>query len=113
MHISDALGLGVYEKIKPMIHRAFAGENTLTEFTDAASAHRIRAAFTPDTRGGAYVLSTDVTLETQTRVALQQTSKRELAAQVTSGLAHDRIVSGNSLQKSTLGHEAQRKPMKH
>lgn len=89
MHISDALGLGVYEKIKPMLHGAFAGENTLTEFTDAASAHRIRAAFTPDTRGGAYVLSTDVTLETQTRVALQQTSKRELAAQVTSGLAHD------------------------
>ena len=89
MHISDALGLGVYEKIKPMLHSAFAGENTLTEFTDAASTHRIRAAFTPDTRGGAYVLSTDVTLETQTRVALQQTSKRELAAQVTSGLAHD------------------------
>ena len=89
MHISDALGLGVYEKIKPMLHGAFAGENTLTEFTDATSAHRIRAAFTPDTRGGAYVLSTDVTLETQTRVALQQTSKRELAAQMTSGLAHD------------------------
>ena len=89
MHISDALGLRVYEKIKPMLHSAFAGENTLTEFTDAASTHRIRAAFTPDTRGGAYVLSTDVTLETQTRVALQQTSKRELAAQVTSGLAHD------------------------
>ena len=89
MHISDALGLGVYEKIKPMLHSAFAGENTLTEFTDAASTHRIRAAFTPDTRGGAYVLSTDVTLETQTRVALQQTSKRELAAQMTSGLAHD------------------------
>jgi signal transduction histidine kinase len=72
-----------------MLHSAFAGENTLTEFTDAASTHRIRAAFTPDTRGGAYVLSTDVTLETQTRVALQQTSKRELAAKVTSGLAHD------------------------
>jgi len=89
MHISDALGLRVYEKIKPMLHSAFAGENTLTEFTDAASTHRIRAAFTPDTRGGAYVLSTDVTLETQTRVALQQTSQRELAAQVTSGLAHD------------------------
>ena len=89
MHISDALGLRVYEKIKPMLHSAFAGENTLTEFTDAASTHRIRAAFTPDTRGGAYVLSTDVTLETQTRVALQQTSKRELAAHVTSGLAHD------------------------
>ena len=38
---------------------------------------------------GVYVLSMDVTEETQARVALQQTHKREMAAQLTNGLAHD------------------------
>ena len=31
----------------------------------------------------------DITEETQTRAALQQTRRREIAAQMTSGLAHD------------------------
>jgi nitrogen-specific signal transduction histidine kinase len=61
----------------------------LIEFTDEQSARRIRASFTPDMRGGVYILSMDITEETQTREALQQTHKRELAAQVISGLAHD------------------------
>jgi signal transduction histidine kinase len=89
MHISEALGSKAYEKIKAALQGAFAGENPVMEFTDADSAHRIRVAFTPDTRGGVYILSMDVTQETQARVALQQTRKRELAAQMTSGLAHD------------------------
>jgi signal transduction histidine kinase len=38
---------------------------------------------------GVYLLSTDVTEEAQARAALAQTHKRELAAQLTSGLAHD------------------------
>jgi CheY-like chemotaxis protein len=38
---------------------------------------------------GVYILSMDVTEETQARVALQHTRRRELAAQMTSGLAHD------------------------
>jgi signal transduction histidine kinase len=89
MHISDALGADVYGKIKPALLAAIAGENTVMEFTDAHSARRIRVAFTPDIRDGVYILSMDVTQETQARVALQQTRKRELAAQMTSGLAHD------------------------
>ncbi len=89
LHISQALGADVYAKIKPALTTAFDGENAVMEFTDALSANRIRVAFTPDTRGGVYILSMDVTKETQARVALQQTRKRELAAQLTSGLAHD------------------------
>ena len=80
MHISDALGADVYGKIKPSLLAAIAGENTVMEFTDAHSARRIRVAFTPDIRDGVYILSMDVTQETQARVALQQTRKRELAA---------------------------------
>jgi signal transduction histidine kinase len=89
LHISDALGADVYAKIKQALVTAFNGESTVIEFTDATSANRIRVAFTPDERGGVYILSMDVTKETQARVALQQTRKRELAAQLTSGLAHD------------------------
>ena len=89
MHISEALGAEAYDKIKPSLQIAFRGKDALFEFTDSLSSNRVRVAFTPDTRGGVYILSTDVTEETQTRVALQQTRKRELAAQMTSGLAHD------------------------
>ena len=89
LHISAALGASAYDRIKPALSDAFGGISTLKEFTDDTSARRIRVAFTPDTLGGAYILSMDVTEETQTREALQQTRKRELAAQMISGLAHD------------------------
>ena len=46
-------------------------------------------AFTPDTSGGVYILSMDITQETQARVALQQTRRRALAAQMVNGVAHD------------------------
>ncbi|MDF3415413.1 hybrid sensor histidine kinase/response regulator [Sulfitobacter sp. M57] len=89
LHISAALGAQAYERIEPALKDAFNGIAAIKEFTHDASARRIRAAFTPDTLGGAYILSMDITEETQTRVALQQTRKRELAAQMISGLAHD------------------------
>lgn len=89
MHISDALGETAYARITPALTQAYDGTPAVLEFNDDASARRIRAAFTPDTRGGVYILSMDVTEETQTRVALQQTRKRELATQMISGLAHD------------------------
>ncbi|WP_432817170.1 PAS-domain containing protein [Sulfitobacter sp. JB4-11] len=89
MHISDALGDAAFSQIAPALTQAYEGHSKVLEFTDTASARRIRVAFTPDTRGGVYILSMDVTEETQTRVALQQTRKRELAAQTISGLAHD------------------------
>ncbi|MGC1496115.1 MAG: PAS-domain containing protein [Sulfitobacter sp.] len=89
MHIGVALGQSIHAHIAPALAKAYNGTAAVKEFTDDHSARRIRTAFTPDMRGGVYILSMDVTEETQTRVALQQTRKRELAAQMISGLAHD------------------------
>ena len=89
LNIRDALGTSAFGRIEPSLKDAFAGTPSVLEFTDDASARRIRVAFTPDGQCGVYILSMDITQETQTRVALQQTRKRELAAQMISGLAHD------------------------
>jgi signal transduction histidine kinase len=89
LNIRDALGASAFGRIEPSLKDAYAGTPSVLEFTDDASARRIRVAFTPDGQCGVYILSMDITQETQTRVALQQTRKRELAAQMISGLAHD------------------------
>ena len=92
---SEALGPANFAKIEPALRRALAGTPSVVEFTDDDSGRRIRAAFTPDRMGedapinGVYILSMDITEETQARNALLQTRRRELAAQLTSGLAHD------------------------
>ena len=92
-HISEVLGAPTYNQISPKLREAFLGTPSVMEFTDDLSARRIRVAFTPDVKEtgieGAYILSMDITEETQARNALQQVAKRELAAQLTSGLAHD------------------------
>jgi len=89
-HISEALGPSAYARVRPALEAAYAGQSSTFEFTDTPSERRIRAAFTPDTVGhGAYILSMDVTEETQARAALQQARRRETATQLTSGLAHD------------------------
>lgn len=90
----EVLGGQAYGAIKPYIDRALAGEASVFEFTHDDSGRRIRAAFTPDRQEGdaiqgVYILSMDVTAEAQARAALMQTRKRELAAQLTSGMAHD------------------------
>ena len=90
----EALGPATFAKIEPNLRQALAGEATVLEFSDDDSGRRIRGAFTPDRLGdgpinGIYILSMDVTEEVQARAALTQTRKRELAAQLTSGLAHD------------------------
>ncbi|MGR3636567.1 MAG: PAS-domain containing protein [Shimia sp.] len=118
MHASEALGQSAFEAIKPHMDRAFMGKASVFEFNEHPSTRRIRVAFTPDdTTGdtrGVYVLSMDVTEETQARVALQQTRRREIAAQMTSGLAHDfsnllTIILGTQgkLSKITLPDDAQ------
>ena len=90
LHISDALGEDAYARVLPNLQMALAGGSSTFEFTDAHSSRRIRVAFTPDeSENGVYILSMDVTEETQARAALQQTRRREIAAQLTSGLAHD------------------------
>ncbi len=88
MHISAALGPSVFAKIKANYEQACNGSPSVLEFSDDDSSRRIRVAFNPD-QHGVYILSMDVTEETQTRNALTQTHKRELAAQLTSGMAHD------------------------
>lgn len=90
----EALGPATFAKIERNLRQALAGEATVLEFSDDDSGRRIRGAFTPDRIGdgpinGVYILSMDVTEEAQARAALTQTRKRELAAQLTSGLAHD------------------------
>ena len=88
MHISKALGKNAFSKVEPYYEKARRGKASVFEFTHDVSSRRIRVAFNPDQRG-VYILSMDVTEETQVRAALAQTHKRELAAQLTSGMAHD------------------------
>ena len=91
----QALGARTAARLRPKLTRALAGEASVLEFTETDTGRRIRTAFTPDQLApgepitGVYLLSTDLTQETQARAALAQTGKRELAAQLTSGLAHD------------------------
>lgn len=90
LHVADVLGPQPWSLIRPELDRAYAGQPSVFEFTHEPSARRIRVALTPDpTSGGVYILSMDITRESQTRAALQQTRRREMAAQLTSGLAHD------------------------
>ena len=89
MRIAEALGEAAFGKIEPHLLKAYKGGSPVFEFTEDHDSRRIRVAFTPDGEGGVYILSMDVTEETQARVALQQARRRELAAQMTSGLAHD------------------------
>lgn len=77
-------------RLAPAVKRALGGEPQVVEITHTESGRRIRVALTPDREGqGVYVLSTDVTAEVNTREALTHASRREVAARMTSGLAHD------------------------
>ncbi len=113
LHISDALGTTAFAKVAPHLQKAYGGRTSIFEFTEDHDQRRIRASFTPDNLGGVYILSMDVTEETQARVALQQTRRRAMAAQMTSGLAHDfsnllTIILGmqGKLKKMPLPEEA-------
>ncbi|MFL2787286.1 MAG: PAS-domain containing protein [Paracoccaceae bacterium] len=91
--VSETLGAKAYSQLNDKLNRAFQGEAKVFEFNDDLSSRRIRTALTPDEKDneivGVYILSMDVTEETQARSALQQASKRQMAAQLTNGLAHD------------------------
>lgn len=115
-HIADTLGPQAYGRVRPHLQAAQDGRQSKFEFHDEMSSRRIRAAFTPDPlEPGVYILSQDVTEETQARAALQQTRRRETAAQLTSGLAHDfsnllTIILGmqSKLDRMDLGPEPDR-----
>lgn len=90
VHAAEVLGAQPWSVIGPQLDKAYAGEPSVFEFSHEPSSRRIRVALTPDqSAGGVYILSMDITEESQTRAALQQTRRREMAAQLTSGLAHD------------------------
>lgn len=93
-YIGDVLGDAIFGHIGPHLDNAMSGHPNVFEFNHPESGRRVRCSFTPelDSDGGVigvYILSMDVTEETQARAALAQTAKRELAAQLSSGLAHD------------------------
>ncbi len=89
LHISQALGSSAFARVENHLQKAYDGNTSVFEFTEDQDSRRIRVSFTPDGAGGVYVMSVDITEETQARVALQQTRRREMAAQMTNGLAHD------------------------
>jgi len=116
-YIGETLGAETFELISPHLNAALAGTPKVFEFNDPMSTRRIRLALTPDSEDaenrGVYILSMDVTEETQARAALQQTRRREIAAQMTSGMAHDfsnllTIIMGmqGKLEKMSLSDEA-------
>ncbi|MDN5567860.1 MAG: PAS-domain containing protein [Paracoccus sp. (in: a-proteobacteria)] len=88
--VERALGAPTFATLLPYMTRALAGDPQVFEITHPTSGRRIRIALTPDKEGtGVYILSTDVSAEVQAREALTHASKRSLAAQLTSGMAHD------------------------
>ncbi|MDQ2095108.1 hybrid sensor histidine kinase/response regulator [Rhodalgimonas zhirmunskyi] len=119
LRAKDVLGPQPWRAIAPHLERAVAGAATVFEFNHEPSSRRIRVALTPDpSTGGAYILSTDVTEESQTRASLQQHRRREIAARMISGLAHDfanllTIVLGTQsrlarlVDETSTGQEAQ------
>ncbi len=115
--VAETLGAQAYVQLEEKLNRAFQGEANVFEFYDDLSSRRIRTALTPDEKDkkivGVYILSMDVTEETQARSALQQASKRQMADQLTNGLAHDfsnllTIIMGaqSRLDKLLLGPDA-------
>ncbi len=93
-HISTSLGADVYANVAPAFARTLQGDAPVLEFEDKESGRHIRVAFTPDIAKngdivGVYLLSMNVTDEVNARHALTHARRRELAAQLTSGLAHD------------------------
>ena len=94
--MEEALG-AAWPRVAPHLERALAGEASVFEFTHEASGRRVRVAFTPERLGdrdggavvGLYALSMDVTEEAQARAAVAQAAGRQVAAQLTSGMAHD------------------------
>jgi signal transduction histidine kinase/CheY-like chemotaxis protein len=94
MGMRDALGAEAFAHIHPHFLRVLKGEASAFEFSLKESGKQVRVAFTPDHDAdgaviGAYLLSMDVTEESNARQALMHARRRELASQLTSGLAHD------------------------
>ncbi|GIT92833.1 signal transduction histidine kinase [Jannaschia pagri] len=92
--MEEALGSGPYATIAPHLDAALGGDAPVFEMTHDPTGRRIRVSFTPELASdgdviGVYALSMDVTEEAQARAAVAQAAGRQVAAQLTSGMAHD------------------------
>lgn len=90
---SETLGEAVWRQVEPRFNSVLQGNPSISELYDEVSGHYIRLAMTPDLDEegvhGCYILSMDVTDEVSARTALAHARRRELATQLTSGMAHD------------------------
>jgi signal transduction histidine kinase/CheY-like chemotaxis protein len=108
------LGSTFWSHVAPQFARVLQGEPTTSEIRDAASGRFVRLAMTPDiaadeTVQGAYILTVDVTEEVSARAALAHARRKELATQLTSGMAHDfanllTIILGQQAKLEDLTH---------
>lgn len=113
-HFSDVLGAEVWKIITGNFQKTLSGEETVMEFEDPGTGRFVRLAMTPDRSDdgevlGAYLLSTDATEEVIARTALGHARRRELAAQITSGMSHDfanllTVVLGQQARLDSLAH---------
>lgn len=109
----DVLGPHVWKHVGPRFQKVLEGNPSISEFYDEGSGRFIRLAMTPDLDGngdvqGTYILSMDVTDEVSARTALTHARRRELATQLTSGMAHDfsnllTIIMGQQAQLEAAG----------
>lgn len=105
------LGPDIWTHVAPRFENVLLGNSSVSEFYDEASDRHIRLAMTPDHDDdavrGVYILSMDVTDEVSARSALTHSRRRELASQLTSGMAHDfanllTIIMGQQAQLEQL-----------
>ncbi len=94
LSFEQAVGQEAFEKLNPKFQEALLGQSGYFELNLRDLGRYVRVAFTPDTDAngvvtGVYLLSMDVTEDTKARQALTHARRRELAAQLTSGMAHD------------------------
>ena len=111
----DVLGENITAEVMPCFEKALAGDASVAEFQDQNTSRYLRVAMTPDVTDdgsveGAYILSTDVTEEVQTRRALGHARRKALATQLTSVMAHDfsnllTIVMGQQSQLEKMAGE--------
>ena len=92
--MAEVLGQEIWQKVEPEFRNALKGHSSVLEFQNQQTSRYIRLAMTPETSEGeivrgAYILSTDVTSEVQTRSGLAHARRRELASQLTSAMSHD------------------------
>ncbi len=88
MHMSEALEPGSFAKVEPHLNAAYAGHSPVFEFTEDHDSRRIRVALTPDGQGGSISDVDGHHRGDQARWPCTD-RRRALAAQMTSGLAHD------------------------